>query len=516
VRPNVRGTGFRATIPQRVATIVHEVDFARDVVAVAYLDSRISIRGLRASFLFVVSLLAAVAVFTLWGDVRTNEQRDALVSQAFTRDVLIGRIRVDALNLESAVDSHIRGTTEPERNSADERMARILNDISLASQEYTRDLPPAETEIWTEFNNTSHSLAAQVRKAVTFSNRKEADRARRHLVSEIRPITAALNLRAEQLSQKNAEVTAKMLRQVQEIRRRTTYLGAIVAGLAILISLLVGWQVTALLRRQQATIQAQLAELDRRNQELDSFASRVAHDLVSPISPLKGYLTLIRRSNSIVDPQVREMLSLAEASAARMTEMIEALLRFCRAGLPSEPTVGELDTAVSAILLEVGQTTAKEGVELERSLDAHVRVACPSQLLQSIAQNLLSNAVKYTAGRPEPRVTVRVWKEFDEAVLEVSDNGRGMSPATQNSLFQPFFRAPEARGLPGHGLGLATTKRLVEAHGGSISVVSELGVGTQLTVRFPLVPSPTSSDPEGMARCAPTTEESGPSAAEAL
>jgi len=484
------------------------------MLAVAYLDSRISIRGFRASFLFVVSLLAAVAVFTLWGDVRTNEQEDALVSQALTRDVLIGRIRVDALNLESAVDSHIRGTTEQERNSADERMARILDDISLASQDYTRDLPPAETEIWTEFNNTSHSLAAQVRKAVTFSNRKEADRARRHLVSEIRPITAALNLRAEQLSQKNAEVTTKMLRHLQEIRLRTTYAGAMAAGLAILISLLVGWQVTALLRRQQATIQAQLAELDRRNQELDSFTSRVAHDLVSPISPLKGYLTLIRRSNSIVDPQVREMLALAEASAARMAEMVEALLRFCRAGRPSEPTVGELDTAVSAILLEVGQTTAKEGVKLERLLDAQVLVACPSQLLQSIAQNLLSNAVKYTAGRPDPRVTVRVWKEAEEAVLEVSDNGRGMSPATQRSLFQPFFRAPEARGLPGHGLGLATTKRLVEAHGGAISVVSELGVGTQLTVRFPLVRAPTGSEPDAIERRATPKKESAQIAAE--
>jgi signal transduction histidine kinase len=287
-----------------------------------------------------------------------------------------------------------------------------------------------------------------------------------------------------------------------------------VAVLAIIISLLVGWQVTALLRRQQATIQAQLAELDRRNQELDSFTSRVAHDLVSPISPLKGYLTLIRRSNSIVDPQVREMLALAEASAARMAEMVEALLRFCRAGRPSEPTVGELDTAVSAILLEVGQTTAKEGVELKRLLDAHVLVACPSQLLQSIAQNLLSNAVKYTAGRPDPRVTVRVWKEADEGVLEVSDNGRGMSPATQQSLFQPFFRAPEARGLPGHGLGLATTKRLVEAHGGTISVVSELGVGTQLTVRFPLVPAPTGSDPEAIARSAPPKKERAQIAAE--
>jgi len=459
------------------------------MLGTAPLNSRISIRGFRASFLFVVSLLAAVAVFTLWGDVRTNEREDVLVSQALNRDVLISRIRLDALTLESAVDSHIRSTTDPERTSADDRMASILEDISLASQDYTRDLPPTETEIWSKFNNTSQSLAAQVRKAVTFSNRREAERARRHLVSEIRPIIAALNRLAEQLSQKNAEVTTNMLRHLQEIRLRTTYLGAMVAALAILISLLVGWQVTALLRRQQATIQTQLLELDRRNQELDSFASRVAHDLVSPMSPLKGYLTLIRRSNAIADPRVREMLSLAEASAARMTEMIEALLRFCRAGTPSEPTVSELDTAVSAILLEVGQTAAKEAVALERSLEVHVPVACPSQLLQSIAQNLLSNAVKYTAGCPQARVTVRVWKEDGEAILEVTDNGRGMSPASQSSLFQPFFRAAEARGLPGHGLGLATTKRLVEAHGGRIFVRSELGAGTQVTVRFPLVSS---------------------------
>jgi signal transduction histidine kinase len=443
--------------------------------------------------LFVVALFAAVVGFTLWDDVRTNEQEDALVSQALARDVLINRIRIDALNLETAVEAHIRGSTEQERSSADDRMAAILEDISLASQDYTHDLPAAETEIWSEFNNTSHSLASQVRKAVTFSNRKEADRARRHLQSEIRPITAAHNRLAEKLSQKNAEVTTKMLRHLQEIRLRTTSLGTLVAALAVLISLFVGWQVTALLRRQQETIQAQLAELDRRNQELDSFASRVAHDLVSPMSPLRGYLTLIRRSNAISDPQAREMLALAEASAARMAEMVEALLRFCRAGTPSEPTISDLDTAVSAILLEVGQTATKEGVALERFLEVRVPVACPSQLLQSIGQNLLSNAVKYSAGRPEARVIVRVWKDSTEAVLEVTDNGCGMSPGTQLWLFQPFFRAPEARALPGHGLGLATTKRLVEAHGGKIAIASELGVGTQVTVRFPLA-VPAASD----------------------
>jgi signal transduction histidine kinase len=117
-------------------------------------------------------------------------------------------------------------------------------------------------------------------------------------------------------------------------------------------------------------------------------------------------------------------------------------------------------------------------------------VACPAQLLQSIAQNLLSNAVKYSAGKPDAKVTVRVARERGEAVLEVTDNGIGMSEESQRRLFQPFFRAPEARALPGHGLGMATTKRLIEAHGGTIAVRSALHAGTQVTVKFALASAP--------------------------
>jgi signal transduction histidine kinase len=69
-----------------------------------------------------------------------------------------------------------------------------------------------------------------------------------------------------------------------------------------------------------------------------------------------------------------------------------------------------------------------------------------------------------------------------------------MSEETQRQLFHPFFRAPEARGLPGHGLGLATTKRLVEAHGGTITVRSAPDAGTQVTVRFPLAQPPAAAN----------------------
>lgn len=150
---------------------------------------------------------------------------------------------------------------------------------------------------------------------------------------------------------------------------------------------------------------------------------------------------------------------------------------------------GELDTAVSTILLEVSQAATASQVALERKLEPRVKVSCAPQLLQSIAQNILSNAVKYTAGRPSAKVVVGVWRDKGEAVLEVTDNGKGMSPETLAQLFKPFFRGPESKALPGHGLGMATTKRLVEAHGGIIEVKSQLGVGTQMTVRLPLAES---------------------------
>jgi two-component system OmpR family sensor kinase len=437
--------------------------------------TQISIRGYRAGFLFVVALLAGVATFTLWSALSTNAEVDALVERALERDQLIALIRVDALLLEEAVETHIKAVTDEERSEADQQMAFILDEIKRSSDRYIEGLPPREV-----------ALARQVRTTVRYSNRKEAERARKHLVEEVKPLTWDLGESANALAMRNAEETRILLRQLEDIRLRATLITAGVAVLAVLLAMAVGWKVTRLLARQERTILDQVTELDRRNEELDAFASRVAHDLVSPLSPLKGYLTLLKRSNSINDASAREMLVLAETSASRMTELIEALLRFCRAGKPSEPTASELDTAVSTLLLEVSQSATAARVKLERLLEPGLFVSCPPQLLQSIAQNILSNAVKYTAGRPEAKVTVRVIRERAHAVLEVSDNGRGMSPTSQAQLFQPFFRAPEAKHLPGYGLGMATTKRLVEAHGGAIEVRSELEVGTQVTVRLPL------------------------------
>lgn len=448
------------------------------------MTSRLPIRGFRAGFLVVVVLLTSSAGFILYSANRTNERTDRLVAASMERERLIGLLRLDATLLAQAANDHINAADDSERTSADQAMEVILREIQASSDKYTADLPRSEVGTWLTLKETSEKLVKTVGVTVKYSNRKEAERARKHLEEVVKPISFELDVVANDLARQNVEETQKLLHQLQDLRLRATQAAAAVVGLGVVLSLLVALQVTRLLKRQEVTISEQMAELGRRNQELDSFASRVAHDLISPLSPLKGYLTLARRQSE--DVATQELLAQAESSTGRMSELVEALLRFCRAGKPSEKSSAELDLAVTTILLEQSQAAAANGVELERHLAPHVLAMCPSTLLQSIAQNLLSNAVKYTTGRPAAKVIVRVSVDKGEAVLEVADNGPGMSVASRQLLFTPFFRAPEARGRPGYGLGLATTKRLVEAHGGTIELQTEEGVGTRVTVRLPL------------------------------
>ena len=451
-------------------------------------DSKISLGSVRAGFLAVVVLLTSSAAFSLINELRTAERINERVSRSLEAERLIGLMRLDAEQLSEAADDHINAADDEGRKRADDAMAVILQEIHSVSETAAVEVPRPDAEMWKRLVAVSDKLVRTVDVTVKYSNRKEAELAKKHLIEEVKPINFELDELAGALAKQTADGTRRRLDELEALRLRTTIVSAVVVSFAALISLLVMWQVTRLLRKQQRTILEQLTELYRRNAELDAFASRVAHDLVAPLSPLRGYLTLARRSTE--KPEVKELLANCESSAARVSELVEALLRFCRSGSSTDRSAGELDVAVTTILLEVSQAAAAANVKLDRHLDTRVAVQCPSQLLQSIAQNLLSNAVKYTTGRPDANVVVRVYRDKGEAVLEVTDNGPGMSEESQKSLYQPFFRGPEARALPGHGLGMATTKRLVEAYNGTILVRSQLGVGTQVTVRLPLADRP--------------------------
>lgn len=441
---------------------------------------------MQLGFALVVVLLTGSATFSLISARRAAERIDTLVTASLERERLIGLMRLDATLLSQAAGDHISAVTDTEREAADQAMEISLKQIQDLSERYAADLPKSEADLWRALSEVAEALVSKVDVTIKASNRKEAERARQHLEEDVKPINTRLNAVAGQLAVKNAADTRALLQQTQDVRFRTSALGAGVIAFALLFSLVVAWQVTRRLQRQEQTIESQLAELGRRNEELDAFASRVAHDLVSPLSPLKGYLTLARRQ--VPDENVKALLAQAESSTSRMSELVESLLRFCRAGKVHEKSNSALDVAVSTILLEQSQAASAANIELVRAIEADVVVPVAAQLLQSIAQNVVTNAVKYTGHRAGARVAVAVKREGASAVLEVVDNGPGMSAESLGHLFEPFFRAAETRSLPGTGLGLATTKRLVEAHGGAISVQSTLGLGTSIRVVLPLVP----------------------------
>ncbi|HEX7487365.1 MAG TPA: HAMP domain-containing sensor histidine kinase, partial [Anaeromyxobacteraceae bacterium] len=182
-------------------------------------------------------------------------------------------------------------------------------------------------------------------------------------------------------------------------------------------------------------------------------------------------------------------LERALRSGRRMQQIIDDVLRFSRSGGAPEPGVRCVVGAVVAeVLAELGPRAGEAGLALSTELEEGLAVAMAPGHLRIVVSNLVGNALKYGA-REGGRVTVRATGRGASVVLVVSDTGAGISPETRARLFEPFFRGSAKP--DGYGLGLATVKRLVEAHRGTVELESEVGAGTTVTVELPRVtPAP--------------------------
>jgi signal transduction histidine kinase len=164
---------------------------------------------------------------------------------------------------------------------------------------------------------------------------------------------------------------------------------------------------------------------------------------------------------------------------------METLLAFARAGQPP-------DAAAAAPVVHAVNEALEDLAPLRSLVDAEVAlevddlaVRCAPSLLYTVVANLLSNAFKFVEGRP--RRQVRVSARRDGALCEicVTDTGPGLSEEVQPRIFEPFYRAPNAKGS-GSGIGLATVQRIVHAYGGRLTVRSRAGAGATFMVRLPL------------------------------
>ena len=237
--------------------------------------------------------------------------------------------------------------------------------------------------------------------------------------------------------------------------------------------------VKALNRTLEARVAARTRELSEANRELESFAYSVSHDLRAPLRGIEGFSRLLgERHADGLDATGRDYLERVRRGTARMGELIDALLKLARIGR-AEPEAADVD--LSALAMEVGAGLA-DAADPGRSVDLRIEPGMHAQgdrtLLRNLLENLLGNAWKFTLGRDDVRI--EFCRETDgngQAWFVVRDNGAGFDPDYGDKLFKPFQRLHSQDEFPGHGIGLASVKRIVERHGGEIEAEGRQGQG---------------------------------------
>lgn len=237
-------------------------------------------------------------------------------------------------------------------------------------------------------------------------------------------------------------------------------------------------------RELAKTRSALLADLERKNKELEAFSYSVSHDLRGPLRTIDGFsAALLEDCGEQLDEVGKSHLRRVREAARRMGDLIDDLLKLSRIGrgaLNVAPV--DLSSLVREVFDDLARKQPERRVELV-SPEALIAEA-DGRMMLVVFENLLGNAFKFTSKTDSPRIEFGCEPRGSETVYFVRDNGAGFDMRYASKLFGPFQRLHRATEFPGTGIGLATVQRIASRHGGRIWAEAEPGKGA--TFRFSL------------------------------
>jgi two-component system heavy metal sensor histidine kinase CusS len=231
------------------------------------------------------------------------------------------------------------------------------------------------------------------------------------------------------------------------------------------------------------TFDAMLARLEDSFKRLSQFSADLAHELRTPIANImgEGQVALTRERTP---GEYREVIESNVAECERLSGIVDNLLFVARVDAARESIERKLFDARAAVekIATFYRTLAE---------DRHVAIHCSGEgeiyadsvLFQRAVSNLVDNALRFTPGGGAIQISITVKAAHSE--VTVSDNGCGITPEHLPRVFDRFYRADSSRSSDGTGLGLALVKSIVDLHGGSVRIDSEVGHGTIVTIIFP-------------------------------
>jgi signal transduction histidine kinase len=261
-----------------------------------------------------------------------------------------------------------------------------------------------------------------------------------------------------------------------------------------MIAVAAQWLVAFLVTTRKDAEALMRAEFEAEKNKVETsrrFMDVLSHEIGTSLTMIDGQAFRLRKlaeSNEPMDAVVR-----AEKIRQAVRD-IETVVR--QVQLASE--VGEGSVYFRSVSVPLAALVTDAVLQVESARPIHTELTelpeiiwGDSYMLRQVIANLLSNALKYSP--PGSPVEVRGWTGQDLALLSFTDHGRGIPEDEKAQLSEPYYRARNAHGVHGTGIGLYITKRFIASHGGSLDIDSKLGVGTTVTIRIP-VGQPPSDD----------------------
>lgn len=243
-------------------------------------------------------------------------------------------------------------------------------------------------------------------------------------------------------------------------------------------------------RRLNDQLERRVAErtgqLERANQELESFSYSVSHDLRTPLRAIDGFARILLEDYySQLDEEGRRLLNVVRENTARMAELIQDLLAFSRLSRQNLTFTDNLNlTDLARRSFQEATAPVSERQIVFQAATTPTASGDPSMIRQVLA-NLMTNAVKFTAPRETASIEFGGYSEGSRAVYYVRDNGVGFDMRYSEKLFRVFQRLHHHNEFEGTGVGLAIVKRIVERHGGEVWAESEPGKGSTFYFSLP-------------------------------
>lgn len=234
--------------------------------------------------------------------------------------------------------------------------------------------------------------------------------------------------------------------------------------------------------RMAEAVERQITDLTETNERQRFFISGVTHEFKTPLTALLLHSRMLRRAN-LSEQQKDKSLEHIENQCAWLERLVQTLLKL----FVKRQEVEKQEVAVGALFARVRETTAATLAQRRVKLvicHSGETLLCNAELLQDLLVNLVDNATKAYDESTEARTVVL---SCSQKTVCVEDRGRGIPKEALPHLFEPFYMADPSRSKKngGSGLGLAIVKAIADAHDARISIKSEVGSGTQVTLEFP-------------------------------